>query len=155
MARRAVFGEFEEIRLDASVFEVLDEVLDEKLGSVLKPPVPWLAVGKDDDLSELCHFDQVLLIVWADRVCDAPQLLFVGGTVRESVADVDAAIVPCPRKPLTFRHAAIVHLLVRSARVHHDEHGMRLCLIPRSLERIAVAVTRTSEYWWGAFNVTA
>jgi hypothetical protein len=33
----------------------------------LKTPVPWLAVGKYDDSSELCHFDQVLLIVWPDR----------------------------------------------------------------------------------------
>ena len=103
----------------------------------------------------LSHFDQVLVILWADRVFDDPQVLFVGGTVRESVADVDAAVLPCPRKPATFRHAAIVHILVRSARVHHDEHGMRLCLIPRSDEPIAVAVTRTAEYYGAVFHVRA
>lgn len=151
MARRAVIGEFEDVRLDAFA----DEFRGETRASVLKTPVPWLAIGKYDDFSDLCHFDQVLVIVWADRVCDDPQALFVGGTVRENVADVDAAVPPCPRKPATFRHAAIVHLLVRSARVHHDEHGMRLCLIPRSDEPIAVAATRTVEYCWGAFHVRA
>jgi len=105
MARRAVIGEFEDVRLDAFA----DEDLGEKRASVLKTPVPWLAVGKYDDSSELCHCDQVPVILWADRVCDDPQALFVGGTVRESVADVDAAVIPCPRKPATFRHAAIVH----------------------------------------------
>ena len=53
MAGRAVLGEFEDVRLDAFV----DEDLGEKLASVLKVPVPWLAVGKYDDSSELCHFD--------------------------------------------------------------------------------------------------
>lgn len=51
------------MRLDAFA----DEDLGEKRASVLKTPVPWLAVGKYDDSSELCHFDQVLLIVWPDR----------------------------------------------------------------------------------------
>ena len=107
MARRAVLGEFEDVRLDAFV----DKHLGDTLTLGLKTPVPWLAVGKYDDSSELCHFDQVLVILWVDRVCDSTQALFVGGTVRESVANVDAALTtPCPRKPLAFRHAAIVHL---------------------------------------------
>jgi hypothetical protein len=150
MARRAVIGEFEDVRLDAFP----DEDLGEKRASGLKTPVPWLAVGKYDDFSELCHCDQVLVILWADRVCDDPQALFVGGTVCESVADVDAAVTPCPRKPATLRYASIVHDCVRSARVHHDEHGMRFCFIPRSDEPIPVAVSRTAEYC-GAFHVTA
>lgn len=152
MARRAVIGESEDVRLDAFAYEDLGE----KPASGLKTPVPRLAVGKYDDSSELCHFDQVLVILWAARVWDDTQELFVGGTVRESVADVDAAVnTPCPRKPATFRHAAIVHRFVRSARVHHDEHGMRLCLIPRSAKLIAVAFIRAAPYYCGAFHVTA
>src|ERR1022692_3692026 len=115
MARRAVFAEFEDVWLDA----VADEYLGQLLASVLKPPVPRLAVGKYDDFSELCHFDQVLVILWANRLYDDPQALFICGTVRESVSDVDASVTtPCPRKPLTFRHAGIVPLFVRHARVH-------------------------------------
>ena len=65
MARRAVLGEFEDVRLDAFA----DEDLGEQTSlAVLKTPVPWLAVGKYDDLRELCHCDQVLVILWADRV---------------------------------------------------------------------------------------
>jgi len=151
MAGRAVLGEFEDVGLDAFA----DEHFDETRALFLKTPVPRLSVGKYDDSSQLCHFDQVLVIRRALRVWDVPQALLVGGTVCESVADVDAAVnTPCPRKSLTFRDAAIVHRFVRSARVHHNEHGMRLCLVPRSLERIAIAVTRTAELWWGAFNIT-
>ena len=106
MARRAVFGEFEDVGLDAFA----DEDLGDTLALALKTPVPWLAVGKYDDSSELCHFDQVLVILYG-RVMIVPQALFVGGTVRESVADVNAAVnTPSPRKPLAFRHAGIVHL---------------------------------------------
>src|ERR1035437_3074408 len=152
MLRRSILPEAQDKRIDVDLF---DEETGEFFTARSQRLVLRFAVSKDHDCGFLSHFDQVLIILWALRVWDVPQALFVSGTVRESVADVDAAVIPCPRKPLTFRHAAIVHLLVRSARVHHDEHGMRLCLIPRSLERIAVAVTRTSEYWWGAFNVTA
>ena len=42
MARRAVFGEFEDVRLDACG----DEHFGDALASVLKTPVSWLAVGK-------------------------------------------------------------------------------------------------------------
>jgi hypothetical protein len=64
MARRAVIAEFEDVRLDAFA----DEYLGEKPASVLKTPEPWLAVGKYDFSGELCHCDQVLVILWADRV---------------------------------------------------------------------------------------
>ena len=151
MARRAVLGEFEDVRFDAFA----DEHFGETRALVLKTPVPRLAVGKYDFFSEIRHCDQVLVILWADRVVGAPQVLFVGGTVRESVADVDAAVTPCLRKPDTFRHAAILLRFVRSARVHHDEHDMRLCLIQRSAKQIAVAFIRTAEYSVGAFHVRA
>lgn len=105
MPRRAVVGEFQDIRLDAFA----DEDICETQALVLKPPVSWLAVGKYDFFSELCHFDQVLVILWADRVFDGPQAFFVSSTVREGIANVDAAVTPRPRKPLTFRYAAIVH----------------------------------------------
>jgi hypothetical protein len=99
---------------------------------------------------------RLLGILRAGRIIADPQALFVGGTVRENVADVDAAVTtPCPRKPATFRHAAVVHRFVRSARVHHDKHGMRLCLIPRSAKLIAVAFIRTAPYYCRAFHVTA
>ena len=150
VTRRAVIGEFEDVRLDAPV----DEDLGEECASRLKRFVTRLAVGKYDDCGKLCHCDQVLVIIWADRVGDKPQALFVGGTVRECVADVDAAIFPCPRKAAAFRHGGIVDHWIRGARVHHDEHGMWLCLVPCSNESVAVAVIRAAEYG-GAFYVTA
>ena len=52
-------------------------------GNTKEAQLPWLAVGKYDDFSELCHFDQVLVILWAGSVWDDRQALFVGGTVRE------------------------------------------------------------------------
>ena len=153
MLRRSILPKAQDKRIDVGLF---DEETGEFFTARSQLLVLRFAVSKDHDCGFLSHFDQVLVILWAGRVfCDAPQVLLVGGTVRESVADVDAAVPPCPRKPATFRHAAIVHILVRSARVHHDEHGMRLCLIPRSDEPIAVAVTRTAEYYGAVFHVRA
>lgn len=136
----------------------LDAFVNENLGeewtSGPKSPVPWLSIGKNNDCSNLCHCDQMLIIIGTDGGGEKNQALFVGCTVRECVADVDAAIAPCPGKATAFRHGGIVHHRVGGARVHHDEHGVRLCFVPRSDEPITVAVISAAKYG-GAFHITA
>src|ERR1700761_9698991 len=105
-----------------------------------------LSVGEDHDGGQFSHFDNVSVVVRADRIRDLHQVLLVGGTVRESVSDTNAAITPCPRKAAAFCHGEVVYERIGGTGVHHNEHGMGLSHIARPNQSVAVAVIRTAEY---------
>ena len=151
MARRAVLGEFEDVRLDAFAAEDLGET--QALG--LKTPVPGLAVGKYDDFQRALPFRSGACHSLGRQRLRCPSSAFCRwhGTRK-------CCRRRCRRNPTPSQTAHISPRwdrppFVRSARVHHDEHGMRLCLIPRSAKPIAVAFIQTAPYYCGAFHVRA
>src|ERR1017187_6046735 len=106
----------------------------------------WRTVGHDNQGGLVCHFHEVLVVLWANwiRCCD--QAFLVGGPVGTRIPNPQGTIAPRHRIATTLRHRGVVGFYGGRGGVHEQEEHGRKGIVPCPAEGVAILFVRPAEY---------
>lgn len=100
-----------------------------------------IAPGKDDHVGAAARFNNVSVILSADRIVGSPQFNGIGGAISKQINHLQAAEAQISGEAYAGSYSGIIEGSISLTGIEHEENGAGQLLIPLTPEAVSVVAS--------------